>query len=48
MKKVSLRMVGVVFCCLVMLFITIGTAAAWEPTKPVEFVVPAGAGGGGG
>ena len=23
-----------------------GTAAAWEPTKPVEFVVPAGTGGG--
>ena len=23
-----------------------GPAAAWEPTKPVEFVVPAGTGGG--
>ena len=27
-------------------FIVAGHAAAWEPTKPVEFVVPAGTGGG--
>jgi putative tricarboxylic transport membrane protein len=46
MKKVSLRMMGVVVCSLVMLFITIGTADAWQPNKPVEFVVPAGSGGG--
>ena len=46
MKKVPLRMMEVVVCSLVMLFVTIGTAASWEPTKPVEFVVPAGAGGG--
>jgi len=46
MKKVSLTMMEVVICSLVMLFVTIGTAASWEPTKPVEFVVPAGAGGG--
>jgi len=46
MKKVPLRMMEVVVCSLVMVFITIGTAASWEPTKPVEFVVPAGAGGG--
>jgi len=46
MKKVSLRMVGVVVCSLVMMFITIGTADAWQPNKPVEFVVPAGSGGG--
>ena len=39
-------MMEVVVCSLVMLFVTIGTAASWEPTKPVEFVVPAGAGGG--
>ncbi len=25
---------------------TLGTAEAWEPTKPIEFVVPAGTGGG--
>ena len=46
MKKVSLRMMGVVVCFLAMLFITIGTADAWQPNKPVEFVVPAGSGGG--
>src|SRR4030042_6066349 len=46
MKKVSLRMIEVVVCSLVMLFVTIGTATAWVPAKPVEFVVPAGAGGG--
>lgn len=46
MKKVSLGMMGVVVCFLAMLFITIGTADAWQPNKPVEFVVPAGSGGG--
>jgi len=46
MKKVALKMIEVVVCSLVMLFVTIGAAAAWVPTKPVEFVVPAGAGGG--
>jgi putative tricarboxylic transport membrane protein len=46
MKKMSFRMIGVVVCSLVMLFVTIGTAAAWQPNKPVEFVVPAGSGGG--
>src|SRR5512135_999893 len=46
MKKVSLRMMGVVVFSLVMLFVTIGTADAWQPNKPVEFVVPAGSGGG--
>ncbi len=39
-------MMGVVVCSLVMLFVTIGTADAWQPNKPVEFVVPAGSGGG--
>ncbi len=34
----------VVTCCL--LGAAPGTAGAWEPTKPVEFVVPAGTGGG--
>mgnify|MGYP001289174751 CR=1 FL=1 len=37
----------VVACSLALLFSSIGTAkAAWVPTKPVEFIVPAGAGGG--
>ncbi|MDP1993553.1 MAG: tripartite tricarboxylate transporter substrate binding protein [Syntrophales bacterium] len=26
--------------------VSIGTANAWEPTKPIEFIIPAGAGGG--
>lgn len=39
--------IGVVFVCsLVLLLSTIGIASAWEPTKPVEFIVPAGMGGG--
>jgi putative tricarboxylic transport membrane protein len=46
MKKVPLRMMEVVVCSLVMLFITMGTAAAWQPNRPIEFVVPAGSGGG--
>jgi tripartite-type tricarboxylate transporter receptor subunit TctC len=46
MKKVPLRMMGVIVCSLVMFFITMGTAAAWQPNRPVEFVVPAGSGGG--
>ena len=46
MKKVPLRMMGVVVCSLMMLFIAIGTADAWQPNRPVEFVVPAGSGGG--
>jgi putative tricarboxylic transport membrane protein len=47
MKKVSLRMMMmVVVCSLVTLSVTIGTAGAWQPNKPVEFVVPAGSGGG--
>ena len=33
--------------CFTLCFLVVGTAyAAWEPAKPVEFVVPAGAGGG--
>src|ERR1051325_4311295 len=28
------------------LAITVAPAAAWEPTKPIEFIVPAGTGGG--
>ena len=39
--------IGVVLVCsLAMVFLSIGTAKAWEPTKPVEFIVPAGTGGG--
>ncbi len=27
-------------------FLSLNSAAAWEPTKPIEFVIPAGTGGG--
>lgn len=33
-------------CSLMIIGLSKGTANAWEPTKPVEFVVPAGTGGG--
>ncbi len=33
-------------CSLMIVGLSLGTANAWEPTKPVEFVVPAGTGGG--
>jgi putative tricarboxylic transport membrane protein len=36
----------VVACSLALAFTSIGTASAWVPDRPVEFVVPAGAGGG--
>ncbi len=39
-------MMGVAVCSLMMFFGMIGTADAWQPNKPVEFVVPAGSGGG--
>ncbi|MBU2234190.1 MAG: tripartite tricarboxylate transporter substrate binding protein, partial [Proteobacteria bacterium] len=31
---------------LVLISFSMGTAGAWEPTRPVEFIVPAGTGGG--
>ncbi len=31
---------------LIFISLSIGTAHAWEPTKPVEFIIPAGTGGG--
>jgi tripartite-type tricarboxylate transporter receptor subunit TctC len=36
----------VVACSLALVFTSIGTAKAWVPDRPVEFIVPAGAGGG--
>ena len=39
------KIVMVSICSLSFCFLAIG-ANAWQPTKPVEFVVPAGAGGG--
>jgi putative tricarboxylic transport membrane protein len=42
----GLRIGLVVACSLALAFTSIGTASAWVPDRPVEFVVPAGAGGG--
>ena len=42
----GLRVGMVVACSLALVFTSIGTAKAWVPDRPVEFVVPAGAGGG--
>jgi tripartite-type tricarboxylate transporter receptor subunit TctC len=40
------KTMGVIFCSLVLGLLSVNTANAWQPTKPVEFIVPAGAGGG--
>jgi len=40
------RIAAAVFFSLVLIIISVGTAGAWEPTRPVEFIVPAGTGGG--
>ena len=41
-----LKTVVTMMCSLLIVALAMGTANAWEPTKPVEFVVPAGTGGG--
>jgi len=48
MKKRFLvsRIAAAVFFSLVLISISMGTAHAWEPTRPVEFIIPAGTGGG--
>ena len=49
MKKVSWisKLVLTLLVFPVLFFsVSIGTANAWEPTKPIEFIIPAGAGGG--
>jgi putative tricarboxylic transport membrane protein len=46
-RSLSRAKAVVVFACsLVLLAISLGTANAWQPAKPIEFVVPAGTGGG--
>jgi len=46
-KRFSGLKIGlVVACSLALVFTSIGTAKAWVPDRPVEFIVPAGAGGG--
>lgn len=46
-KRYSVLKIGlVVACSLALAFTSIGTANAWVPDRPVEFIVPAGAGGG--
>ncbi len=48
MKRILSRPKAVVVfaCSFMLLVIPMGTADAWQPNKPVEFVVPAGTGGG--
>jgi tripartite-type tricarboxylate transporter receptor subunit TctC len=46
-KRLSVsKAMGVILCSLVLGLLSVNTANAWQPTKPVEFIVPAGAGGG--
>ena len=46
-KRFSVLKIGlVVACSLALVFTSIGTASAWVPDRPVEFIIPAGAGGG--
>jgi putative tricarboxylic transport membrane protein len=41
------KTIGLILCSLALCLLSIDMAnAAWQPTKPVEFVIPAGAGGG--
>jgi putative tricarboxylic transport membrane protein len=40
------RISTALFCSLALGFLASGTAKAWEPDKPVELIIPAGAGGG--
>jgi putative tricarboxylic transport membrane protein len=42
----GLKIWVVVACSLALVVTSIGTAKAWEPKMPVEFIIPAGAGGG--
>jgi putative tricarboxylic transport membrane protein len=48
MKKRLLvhKMAAAMVFSLVLIGVSIGTVGAWEPTKPIEFIIPAGAGGG--
>ena len=48
MKKRFLvcRIAAVMVFPLFLISLSMGTANAWEPNKPVEFIVPAGTGGG--
>jgi len=48
MKKVfwGIKIVVFLICSAVLFFLSTGIASAWEPTKPVEFIIPAGTGGG--
>ncbi len=48
MKNVFLmfKVVLIMICSFVMINLMTVTAGAWEPTRPVEFIVPAGTGGG--
>ena len=45
-RAISRFTTGVSLCAALVLCLSAGTAGAWEPTRPVEFIVPAGTGGG--
>ncbi len=46
-RPISRARIGTIFVCsLALLLLSAGTANAWQPDRPVELIVPAGAGGG--
>src|SRR5256885_3388609 len=45
-KERAMKLDAIVALVLTLLIAVPATAVAWEPTKPIEFVVPAGTGGG--
>ena len=46
MNHIRRRAAGAVLGALALAALSSGPAAAWEPTKPIQFIVPAGTGGG--
>jgi putative tricarboxylic transport membrane protein len=42
----QIKITMVLICSLLLCFLPIGIANAWQPTRPIEFIVPAGTGGG--
>src|SRR5690348_268906 len=46
MESISSARITIVALAILQFFISQSAAFAWEPTKPIEFVIPAGTGGG--
>ena len=46
MKLITCLCSVIVTVAMVAVFVGVPVAIAWEPTKPIEFVIPAGTGGG--